>query len=106
MRTQVTQLDCDLCGYGGAFSDEADFVRVLGGFDLCRWCASPVRSAWSETGGHRVTFHGEAWTCTCGMTHEATLIRIRLTWPISAHILAAVPRLPNATAHAHLERGA
>lgn len=104
MRLQTIQLHCDMCGYGGPYSEPEDFVAI-GDVDLCRWCALPAPRLWVETGGHRVTFDGESWLCSCGGSHEETLIRLRYAKePVTARVMNSVPRLANATAHVHLER--
>lgn len=102
MRTPVVAIECDLCQYGGGFTQPEDF-QTFGSVDLCKWCADATSKAWTETGGHRVTFNGtEGWSCDCGMDSTQWPIR-SLTILTAPRIVAAVPSLDNATAHLHLE---
>ncbi len=99
--TTVRVIRCDVCGYGGAWTQPETFTR-LGAVDLCWWCADPRAKVWIETGGHRVTFDAGSWQCSCGTTYGSVVLSLRLRGvPLS--VLDAVPSLTNATAHVHLE---
>ena len=95
MKAQVTQVTCDLCGHGGPYADVASFLTV-GTVDLCKWCSDPNRKAWLESGGHRVTFDGLSWECSCGARSW------QLAGFVRPEVAAAIPHIPNATAHLHI----
>lgn len=97
---QRTETRCDLCGYGGPYSDEAAFERHSG-FDFCRWCCSgPMRS--TSCGGHTVTLSDGSWSCDCGTTYGAVVLQLR-THGVSLAAIDAVPHIDAATAAIHVQ---
>ena len=95
-RRQLVTVTCDFCGWGGALTRPQDFTQHgSAAYDLCKWCADPEPHRAAETGGHCVTFTETGWTCSCGVSWR------RPMFPFGVE--AAVPHLPNATAHRHLD---
>lgn len=85
MQSKTVTITCDFCGYGGAYTRSEDFTKH-NGFDLCRWCADTTKRAWTETGGHRVTFSqaGNDWICSCGERYVRPLFPSMVPDPVLA----------------------
>lgn len=94
-RTQVTEVRCDLCNYGGPYTRPEDFQR-FGDVDLCKWCADDQPKTRLECGRHVVTFTADSWSCSCGEVYRRPLFFL-------SRVAAVVPNLLNATANAHVE---
>ena len=94
-KTIVTTTACDLCNYGGPFTEPKDFTTI-DGVDLCRWCADDTPKTQLECGRHLVTFAEGSWSCSCGERYRRPVF-------IPARVAAAVPSMVNATANAHVE---
>lgn len=96
VRQIAATVRCDLCGRGGPLTRPEDFRRVQG-VDLCVWCLSPAVEPGGvlSSGSHDVTFGHDGWTCSCGASYSGPPAGV------PAHVLAAVPSLPAATATAH-----
>lgn len=96
-REHVVTTRCDLCGYGGPWSNPEDF-RSFGTVDLCRWCCAPAcrPGGTIECGRHLVTFGEETWSCSCGEQYR---------WPrfLPGRVLNAVPSIVTATAESHAQ---
>jgi hypothetical protein len=96
-RVMVEQVCCDFCGYGGPLTRPADFRHYAAeGVDLCPWCAASGSAvAWTECGGHRVTFPaegGQDWWCSCGATLSSECPPVLTAALVARFPMIGVPR--------------
>ena len=100
-RATVVQTRCDLCGYGGPYTEPQDFVQ-RSGFDFCLWCATDFTSGTLSSGGHEITLDGGSWQCSCGKTYGLVVSMLRLHG-VALAVMDAVPgTLAGATANMHV----
>lgn len=105
--TKVTVTRCDLCGYGGAYTEPQDFRQIstpTGLIDLCMWCmAPPGPDGQLSSGRHVVTLENGSWQCSCGEVYGAVVLRLRMNG-VPDRVLDAAPSLARATANMHVQQ--
>ena len=103
--TKVTLTSCDLCGYGGAYTEPQDFRQIAtlaGVVDLCVWCCYTGPDGQLSSGKHVVTLEGSSWSCSCGDVYGSVVLRLRMNG-VPLHVLDAAPSLARATANMHVQ---